>query len=89
VRFVEFIATIPIQGPESEILEKFFTSDFLALLGTNQREIVVLLPRAYRRYKIAEQLEYANHSPISKKLAHIRHQAAEQFFGLDTGSVTG
>ena len=44
MRFVEFIATIPIQGPESEILEEFFTSDFLALLGTNQRGIVVLLP---------------------------------------------
>jgi len=82
VRFVELTDTIPIQGPESEILGKLVTSDFLALLDSQQREIVVLLSSGYRQYEIAEQLGYANHSPVSKKLTQIRRQA-EQFFGLD------
>jgi hypothetical protein len=81
VRFVELTDTIPVQGPESEVLGKLVTSDFLALLDSQQREIVVLLSSGYRQYEIAEQLGYANHSPISKKLAQIRRQA-EQYFGL-------
>lgn len=88
VPFVELTDSIPIQGPESEILDKLVTSDFLAMLDSKQREIVVLLSSGYRQHNIAELLGYANHSPISKKLAQIRHQA-EQFFGLDTGPVTG
>ena len=82
VRFVELTDTIPIQGPESEIVGKLVTSDFLALLDSKQREIVVLLSSGYRQHEIAERLGYANHSPISKKLAHIR-RTAEKFFGLD------
>jgi hypothetical protein len=85
VRFVELTDTIPIQGPESEILGKLVTSDFLALLDSQQREIVVLLSSGYRQHEIAERLGYANHSPIAKRLARIRRQA-EQFFGLESGS---
>lgn len=82
VRFVELTDTIPVQSPESEVLGKLVTSDFLALLDNQQREIVVLLSSGYRQHEIAEQLGYANHSPISKKLAHIRHQA-EMYFDLE------
>lgn len=58
------------------------TSDFLALLDSRQREIVVLLSSGYRQHEIAERLGYANHSPIAKKLARIRRQA-QVFFELD------
>src|SRR5450756_968598 len=85
VRFVELTDTIPIQGPESEILGKLVTSDFLALLDSQQREIVVLLSSGYRQHEIAERLGYANHSSIAKRLTRIRRQA-EQFFGLESGS---
>lgn len=82
VRFIELTDTIPIQGPEVEILGNLVTSDFLALLDTKQREIVVLLSSGYRQHEIAEKLGYANHSPVSKKLAQIRRQA-EKFFDLN------
>lgn len=82
VRFVELTDTIPVQGPESEAVGNVVTSDFLALLDAEQREVVVLLTSGYRQHEIAEQLGYANHSPISKKLAQIRRQAAA-FFGND------
>ena len=79
VRFIELTDTIPVQGPESEVLGNLVTNDFLALLDTQQLEIVVLLSSGYRQHEIAERLGYANHSPISKKLAQVRRKA-EQFF---------
>lgn len=82
VRFVELTDTIPVQGPESEILGKLVTSDFLALLNEKQREVVVLLSSGFRQHEIAEKLGYANHSPISKRLAQVQRKAVE-FFGLD------
>lgn len=82
VRFIELTDTVPVQGPESEILGRLVTNDFLALLDSQQREIVILLASGYRQHEIAEQLGYANHSPIAKKLARIRREA-EQFFGLE------
>lgn len=85
VRFVELTDTIPVQSPESEVLGKLVTSDFLALLDSQQREIVVLLSSGYRQHEIAELLGYANHSPISKKLAQVRRQA-EKYFDLETSS---
>lgn len=72
VRFVELTDTIPIQGPESDVLGKLVTSDFRALLDAKQREIVVLLSSGYRQHEIAERLGYANHSPVSKRLSQIR-----------------
>jgi len=82
VRFVELPDTIPVQSPESEVLGKLVTNDFLVMLDSQQREIVVLLTSGYRQHEIAERLGYANHSPISKKLTQIRRRA-EQFFDLD------
>ncbi|KOX08868.1 sigma-70 family RNA polymerase sigma factor [Nocardiopsis sp. NRRL B-16309] len=82
VRFVELTDTIPVQGPESDVLGKLVTSDFLALLNEKQREVVVLLSSGFRQHEIAEKLGYANHSPISKRLAQVQRKAVE-FFGLD------
>lgn len=82
VRFVELTDTIPVQGPDSEVLGKLVTNDFLALLDEKQREIVVLLNSGFRQHEIAEQMGYANHSPISKRLNQIRKQAAK-YFDLD------
>jgi hypothetical protein len=82
VRFVELTDTVPVQGPESEVLGGLVTSDFLALLDEKQRQIVVLLTSGFRQHEIAERLGYANHSPVSKRLDQIRRQAAA-FFDLN------
>lgn len=83
VRFVELTDTIPVQSDESEVLGSLVTSDFLALLNAQQREIVVLLSSGYRQHEIAEHLGYAGHSPVSKKL---NQKQAERYFGLDCGT---
>lgn len=81
VKFVELTDTIPVQGPESEILGDLVTNDFLALLSAQNHEIVVLLNSGVtKKTEIADILGYANHSAISKRLAQIR-RAAEGFFG--------
>ncbi len=80
VKFVELTDTIPVQGPESEVVGKLVCSDFMALLNEREREIVVLLSSGYTKLQdIAEVMGYANHSPVSKKLARIRQQAARFF----------
>jgi hypothetical protein len=81
VRFVELTDTIPVQGPEADVLDRQVTSHFLALLDARQRQIVILLSSGFRQHEIAEQLGYANHSPVAKRLAEIRRQAAA-FFDL-------
>ncbi len=65
------------------MLGSLVTNDFLALLDKKQRRIVVLLSSGFRQHEIAEQLGYANHSPVAKRLAHIRRLAAA-FFDLET-----
>jgi hypothetical protein len=80
VRFVELTDTIPVQGPESEVVGTLVTNDFLATLDTRNRQIVVLLNSGITsRTEIAERLGYANHSAVSKRLTQIR-QAAERYF---------
>jgi hypothetical protein len=81
VRFVELTDTIPVQGPETEVLGNIVTAGFMALLSERQRQIVVLLSSGFTKLtEIAEVLGYANHSPISKQLAQVRRQA-ELYFG--------
>ena len=80
VRFVELTDTIPVQGPESEVVGKLVTNDFLATLDTRNRQIVVLLNSGMTsRTEIAERLGYANHSAVSKRLTQIR-AAAQNYF---------
>jgi hypothetical protein len=82
VRFVELSDTIPVQGPESEIDGALVTNDFLSLLDTRNREIVVLLNSGHSPSEVARKLGYANHSPVSKRLAQIRREA-EKYFNED------
>lgn len=80
VTFVELTDTIAVQGPETEVIGNTVTADFLSLLDERQRQIVVLLNSGYTNLTdVAEHLGYANHSPISKRLAKIRAQAAKFF----------
>lgn len=82
VKFVELTDTIPVQGPDSEVLGRIVTNDFLAILDARNREIVVLLNSGVTsRTEIAKILGYANHSAVSKRLDRIRQQAVD-FFGL-------
>lgn len=81
VVFVELTDTIPVQSPETDIVGQTVTADFMALLNERDREVVVLLNSGFTTLsEIADVMGYANHSPISKRLARIRRQA-EQFFG--------
>jgi len=80
VRFVELTDTIPVQGPETEIVDRLVFSDFLALLDERDRQVVVLLRSGFTKLtEIADVLGYRNHSPISKRLNRVRAQA-ERFF---------
>ena len=80
VRFVELTDTIPVQGPETEVEDALVYGDFLALLDTRERQIVVLLHSGVTKIgEVASLLGYKNHSPISKRLARIRRKAVEHF----------
>ncbi|RZT89039.1 hypothetical protein EV383_5993 [Pseudonocardia sediminis] len=80
VRFVELTDTIPVQGPESEILGNLVINDFLTILDAEQRQIVVLLNSGFTsRTEIAGMLDYTSHSAVSRRIDKIR-QAAEAFF---------
>ncbi|GAA1382266.1 hypothetical protein [Catellatospora chokoriensis] len=82
VRFVELTDVIPVQSPETEIVGNLVTGDFLAILDERERQVVVLLTSGVTKLtEIAEIMGYRNHSPISKRLARIREQAA-RFFGV-------
>jgi hypothetical protein len=79
VAFVGVPDTVPVQGPESEVLGRLVTNDFLALLDTHNRQSVVLLASGVTTAtEIAGILGYANHSAVSKRLAQIR-RAAEAY----------
>ena len=81
VRFVELTDTIPVQGPETEVIGSTVISDFLALLDERDRQVVVLLSSGVTKLaEVADIMGYRNHSPVSKRLDRIRKQAA-RFFG--------
>lgn len=83
VRFVELTDTIPVQSPEAQIVDRLVLNDFLALLDPPEREVVVLLQSGTTKLtEIADIMGYRNHSPISKRLKHIRDTAA-RFFNDD------
>lgn len=83
VRFVELKDTIPVQGPESEIVGLTVTNDFLTLLDGPNRQIVVLLNSGVTsQSEIAQILGYANHSAVSKRLKQIQKKAASYFDDL-------
>jgi hypothetical protein len=76
VTFVELNDTVPVHGPESEIHEKLLWEDFVAFLDKKERRIVVCLRSGLTRVgEIADELGYANHSPVCKALKRIREKA--------------
>ncbi|MFQ6273868.1 sigma-70 family RNA polymerase sigma factor [Kutzneria viridogrisea] len=80
VRFVELTDTIPVHGPETQIVDQLAVSDFLTLLNERDREIVVLLRSGVTKLtEVAEIMGYSNHSAVSKRLARIREQAVRFF----------
>lgn len=80
VTFVEVPDTVAVQGPESEVVGNLITNDFMAMLDARNQQIVILLTSGLTsKTEIADILGYANHSAVSKRLAHIR-AAAERFF---------
>jgi hypothetical protein len=82
VRFVELTDTIPVQGPETEVMDRVVMADFLTLLNEKDREVVVLVSSGVTKLtEIAQIMGYSNHSAVSKRLNRIREQAAH-FFGL-------
>lgn len=84
VRFVELTDTIPVQGPEAEVVGNVVTSDFLALLDPVDRQVVILLRSGLTKLTdVADELGYANHSAVSKRLARIRQQAQAYFDQLE------
>lgn len=80
VRFVELTDTIPVQGPETEVIDRMVYGDFLALLNPRDRQIVILVHSGVTKLTdIADIMGYSNHSPISKRFNRIREQAAKLF----------
>ncbi|WP_345341509.1 hypothetical protein [Rhodococcus olei] len=80
VTFVELPDTIPVQGPEIEILDRTVYGDFLTLLNERDREIVVLLYSGRTTLtEVAAEMGYRNPSAVSKRLNRIREQAAPVF----------
>jgi hypothetical protein len=80
VRFVELTDTIPVQGPDTEVIADMVFADFLALLDKRERQVVVLLRSGVTKVgDVASILGYKNHSPISKRLVQIRKKATEYF----------
>jgi hypothetical protein len=82
VKFVELIDTNPVQGPETEVVDRLVLADFMAMLDVKERQIVVLLFSGYTNLTdIGRVLGYANHSAVSKRLAAIRRQAGRSLTG--------
>lgn len=78
VNFVELPETVPVHGPDVEVDGNLIWQDFLGLLNQKERRIVICLRSGITKVgEIGRLLGYANHSPISKALAHIRKKALE------------
>ncbi len=76
VSFVQLDDVKPVHAPTSELHESLLWEDFIALLDKKERSIVVCLKNgATRASEISKKLGYANHSPVSKALKHIREKA--------------
>ncbi|GAA1798268.1 hypothetical protein GCM10009811_22940 [Nostocoides veronense] len=76
VTFVELKDGPPVHSPETEVIGDIVCNDFLALLDPQDRRIVVLLSSGVTKLTdVAATLGYANHSPVSKRLAKIRKLA--------------
>ncbi len=78
--FVEIDDTIPTHGPESEVLDDLAWQHFFTLLDEKDRKVFVCLRSGATKVgDIARQLGYANHSPVSKRIARIGRRARHFF----------
>ncbi|MFC5923833.1 sigma-70 family RNA polymerase sigma factor [Micromonospora vulcania] len=85
VRFVELPDTIPVHSPEMEVVDQLLIGDFLALLDTRDRTIVVLLRSGFTKLTdVAEIMGYRTHSAVSKRMDHILKQATRFARTLDS-----
>jgi hypothetical protein len=76
VSFVELDESIPFFDENTELQADVFCRDLLAVVDPKDRRVVVLLHSGVTNLAdLAAELGYANHSPISKKLARIRKRA--------------
>jgi hypothetical protein len=83
ISFVQLDDTIPVHGPDCELVEDLLWEDFITLLDRKERQVVVCLRNGVTKVdEISKILGYSNHSPVSKTLARIR-QKAKQYFELD------
>jgi hypothetical protein len=83
ISFVQLDDTMPVHGPDCELVEDLLWEDFIALLDRKERQVVVCLRNGVTKVgEVSKILGYANHSPVSKTLARIR-QKAKQYFELD------
>lgn len=72
--------TVPVQGPETEAVDRVVFGGFLALLNEKDREVVVLLSSGVTKLtEVAQIMGYSNQSPVSKRLERIRREAAQSF----------
>jgi len=75
VAFVEIKNAIPIQGPNSEVINNLVWEDFITMLDEKEKQIVICIQNGYSKLiEISEVLGYANHSPVSKSLKKIRQK---------------
>jgi hypothetical protein len=80
VRFVELTDSLPVQSRHTEVSDGLVLGDFMSVLDPKERQIVVLVSSGVTRVgEVASILGYANHSPVSKRLARIRRKAASYF----------
>ncbi|RLK61899.1 sigma-70 family RNA polymerase sigma factor [Actinokineospora cianjurensis] len=80
VTFVELPDGVPVHGPETEVIDRVLVGDFMTLLKPKDRELIILLRSGMTSLTdIADQMGYANHSAVSKRLDRIRKRAASFF----------
>jgi hypothetical protein len=80
VVFLEMPDTVPVYAEDAEVHERILWGDFMTLLDAKERRVAVCLRRgSVGAVDIAKELGYANHSPVSKALAKIRHKALTFF----------
>ncbi|MGO9120510.1 MAG: sigma-70 family RNA polymerase sigma factor [Desulfomonilaceae bacterium] len=78
ITFVELTETLPVHGPDAEFHENLLWEDFFGILDQKEKRIVVCLRNGTTRLgDIANEMGYANHSPISKALKKIREKATK------------
>jgi hypothetical protein len=78
VSFVELDDSIPFHDAEAELVDGVLYRSLLSVVDVKDRQVVVCLHKGITGVsEIAQQLGYANHSPISKALQRIRSKAAK------------